>query len=181
MKSSLNNIISNFAMILFLSSCHTLEHQNIFIDTKNTNENQSKKIVNFKERNTKIKIDNIDSEKPSNKIQMAPIKLPKQKQKVKTVALSKKIKIRKTKEFKLEFIKDWSEKKLIHKMGQSDFIKKEGRLKSYQYYFSHCFLDIFLLKKENSYYVNHIQTRSTKLHGDIEQEKCLREISNKFN
>ena len=79
------------------------------------------------------------------------------------------------------FCGEISKKKLIQKMGQSDFIKEEGKLKSYQYYFSSCFLDIFFLKRKNSYYVNHIQTRSTKLYGKIKPEKCLEEISNKIN
>ena len=107
--------------------------------------------------------------------------MPKQKQRVKTVALSKKINIPKTKIFELDLIKNWSEKKLVQKMGQSDFIKEEGKLKSYQYYFSSCFLDIFFLKRKNDYYVNYIQTRSTKLYGKIKPEKCLKEISNKIN
>ena len=181
MRSNQNKIILNFVTILFLSSCHTFEHQNIFTDTKNRNEYQRKKTDYLKEKNIKNKIENINKEKPSNKSQMVPIKLPEQKQKVKTIALSKKIKIPKTKEFKLDLIKNWSEKELIQKMGQSDFIKEEGKLKSYQYYFSSCFLDIFFLKKENRLYVNHIQTRPTKLRGEIKLEKCLKEISNKLN
>ena len=181
MKSNLNKIILNFALILFLSSCHTFEHQNIFLDTKKRDEIQYKEIDDLKEKSTKTKIDDIDKNKPSNEIEMAPINMPKQKQKVKTVALSKKINIPKTKIFKLDVIKNWSEKKLIQKMGQSDFIKEEGKLKSYQYYFSSCFLDIFFLKRKNSYYVKHIQTRSTKLYGKIKPEKCLKEISNKIN
>ena len=180
MKSNLNKIILNFAVILFLSSCHTFEHQNIFLDTKKRDERQNKEIDNLKEKSTKTIINDIDKEKPSNKIEMAPIKIPKQKQKVKTVALNKKINIPKTNIFDLDVIKNWSEKKLIQKMGQSDFIKEEGKLKSYQYYFSSCFLDIFFLKTNNSYYVNHIQTRSTKLYGKIKPEKCLKEISNKI-
>ena len=181
MKSNLNKIILNFALILFLSSCHTFEHQNIFLYTKKRDEIQYKEIDNFKEKSTKTKIDDIDKNKPSNEIEMAPINMPKQKQKVKTVALSKNINIPKTKIFKLDVIKNWSEKKLIQKMGQSDFIKEEGKLKSYQYYFSSCFLDIFLLKKINGYHVNYIQTRSTKLYGKIESQKCLKEISKKLN
>ena len=181
MKSNLDKIILNFAIILFLSSCHTLEHQYIFLDTKKRDERQNKEVDNLEEKNTKDKIDDIYKAKPSNKIEMAPINMPKQKQKVKTVALSKNINIPKTKIFKLDVIKNWSEKKLIQKMGQSDFIKEEGKLKSYQYYFSSCFLDIFFFKKKNSYYVKHIQTRSTKLYGKIKPEKCLKEISNKIN
>ena len=181
MKSNLNKIILNFALILFLSSCHTFEHQNIFLDTKKRDEIQYEGIDNLKEKSKKTKIDDIDKNEPSNEIEMAPINTPKQKQKVKTVALSKKIYIPKTKIFKLDVIKHWSEKKLIQKMGQSDFIKEEGKLKSYQYYFSSCFLDIFFLKRKSSYYVKHIQTRSTKLYGKIKPEKCLKEISNKIN
>ena len=181
MKSNLNKIILNFALILFLSSCHTFEHQNIYLDTKKRDEIQYEGIDNLKEKSKKTKIDDIDKNKPSNEIEMAPINMPKQKQKVKTVALSKKINIPKTKIFELDVIKNWSEKKLIQKMGQSDFIKEEGKLKSYQYYFSSCFLDIFFLKRKNGYYVKHIQTRSTKLYGKIKPKKCLREISNKIN
>ena len=66
-------------------------------------------------------------------------------------------------------------------MGQSDFIKEEGKLKNYQYYFSSCFLDVFLLKGINGYRVNYIQTRPTKLYGKIENQKCLKEISKKLN
>ena len=135
MKSNLNKIILNFALILFLSSCHTFEHQNIFLDTIKRDKIKHKEIDNLKEKSTKTKIDDINKHKPSNEIEMAPINMPKQKQKVKTVALSKKINIPKTKIFKLDVIKNWSEKKLIQKLGQSDFIKEEGKLKSYQYYF----------------------------------------------
>ena len=142
MKSNLNKIILNFALILFLSSCHTFKHQNIFLDTTKKNERQNKELDNLKEKSTKTKIIDINKNRPSNEIEMAPINVPKQKQRVKTVALSKKIKIPKTKIFELDVIKNWSEKKLIQKMGQSDFIKEEGKLKSYQYYFSSCFLDI---------------------------------------
>ena len=177
MKSNLNKIILNFVTIFFLSSCHTFEHQNIFLDNINRNGSQNKRIDNIEKKDTKTKI---YREKNSKKIEMAPIKTPKQKQKVKTVALSKKINISKTKRFDLEIIKNWSEEKLIQKIGESDFVKEEGKLKSHQYYFSSCFLDIFLLKKENSYHVNYVQTRSTKLYGKIEPEKCLKEINTRF-
>ena len=181
MNSNLNKIILNFAVILFISSCHTLEHQYIFLDNTKRDEIKNKEVDKLEEKNTKAKIDKIYKDKPSNKVEMAPIKVPKQKQKVKTIALSKKINIPKTKIFELDEIKNWSEKKLVQKMGQSNFIKEEGKLKSYQYYFSSCFLDIFFLKRKNGYYVNHIQTRSTKLYGKIKPEKCLKEISNKIN
>ncbi len=181
MNRILNKIILNFTIILLISSCHTLEHQKIFLDIKKRNDNQYKKIVNLEEKISKTKINDIYKENPSKKIEMAPIKIPEKKQKVETVALSKKIKIPKAKMFELDVIKNWSEKKLIQKMGQSDFIKEEGKLKNYQYYFSNCFLDIYFLKRENDYSVKHIQTRSTKLYGKIEPEKCLKEISDNLN
>ena len=178
MKSNLNKIILNVITSFCLSSCHTLEHQKIVFDTI---KNQKQEIININVKDTKIKSKKIDNKKKSNKDVMAPIKVPNQKKKVKTVALSKKINIPKTKIFDLDIIKNWSEKKLIQRMGQSDFIKEEGKLKNYQYYFSSCFLDIFLLKEINGYRVNYIQTRSTKLYGKIETQKCLKEISKKLN
>ena len=179
MKSNLNKIILYFVTIFFLSSCHTLEHQNIFLDT--VKKNQKQEIINIENKVKKTKSSKIENKKTSNKDEMAPIKVPNQKQKVKTVALSKKMNINKTEKIDLNIIKNWSEKKLIQKMGQSDFIKEEGKLKNYQYYFSSCFLDVFLLKEINDYRVNYIQTRSTKLYGKIETQKCLKEISKKLN
>jgi hypothetical protein len=140
MKSNLNKIILYFVTIFFLSSCHTLEHKNIFLDTIKKNHKQ--KTTTIKEKDTQSKSKKIENKKSSNKNEMAPIKVPNQKQKVKTIALSKKINIPKPKKISLNTIKNWSERKLIQKMGQSDFIKKEGKLKNYQYYFSNCFLDV---------------------------------------
>ena len=179
MKSNLNKIILYFVTIFFFSSCHTLEHKHIFLDT--VKESKKQEIITIKEKDTQSKSKKIENKKSSNKDEMAPIKIPNQKQKVKTIALSKKISIPKTKKFDLNIIKNWSEKKLTEKMGQSDFIKEEGKLKNYQYYFSSCFLDVFLLKQINGYRVNFIQTRSTKLFGKIETQKCLKEISKKLN
>ena len=179
MKSNLNKIILYFVTIFLLSSCHTLEHQNIFLET--IKKNQKQEIFDIEENNTQNKSKKIENKKSSNKDEMAPIKLPNQKQKVKTITLIKKINIPETKKFNLDVIKNWSEKRLTQKMGQSDFIKEEGKLKNYQYYFSSCFLDVFLLKEINGYRVNYIQTRSTKLYGKIETQKCLKEISKKLN
>ena len=179
MKSNLNKIILYFVTIFFLSSCHTLEHQNIFLET--IKKNQKQEIFDIEENNTQTKSKKIENKKNSNKDEMAPIKVPNQKQKVKTITLIKKINIAKTKKIGLDVFKNWSEKKLTRKMGQSDFIKEEGKLKNYQYYFSSCFLDVFLIKEINGYRVNYIQTRSTKLYGKIETHKCLKEISKRLN
>ena len=156
MKSNLNKIILYFVTIFFLSSCHTLEHKNIFLDT--VKENQKQEIITIEEKDAQSKSKKIENKKSSNKDEMAPIKMPNQKQKVKTIALIKKINIPKTKKFDLDVFKNWSEKKLTRKMGQSDFIKEEGKLKNYQYYFSSCFLDVFLIKEINGYRVYYIHT-----------------------
>ena len=78
-----------------------------------------------------------------------------------------KLEILDEKKFDFSLIKNLTEANLIKKLGKSDFTKQEGKLKNFQYYFSKCFLDIYLIKKNNDYYVNFIQTRPTKLNGRI--------------
>ncbi len=179
MKSNLNIIILNFVTIFFLSSCHTFEHQNIFLETIKTNQKQ--KVVNTENKVINTKNKGLDKKKTSVKAEMAPIKVPKQKEKVKTFALNKRISSPKTKKINLITFKNWSEKKLIEEMGSSDFIKQEGKLKNFQYHFASCYLDIFLTKKKNGYFVSYIETRSTKLYGNVETNKCINEISNKLS
>ena len=53
MKSNLNKIILYFVTIFFLSSCHTLEHKNIFLDT--VKENQKKEIISIEGKDTQSK------------------------------------------------------------------------------------------------------------------------------
>ena len=179
MKSNLNKIILNFVTIFFLSSCHTFEHKNIFIETNKKIQKQN--VVNTEDKIINITDKDTDKQKTLNRTEMAPIKAPKKKEKVKTVALNKKISRPKIKQINLSTIKNWSEQKLIKEIGRSDFIKQECKLKNFQYYFSSCFLDIFLTKKKNGYFVTYIQTRSTKLYGNVENNKCIAEISKKLN
>ena len=61
------------------------------------------------------------------------------------------------------------------------FIKEEGKLKNFQYYFSKCFLDIYLINKNKTYYVNMIKTRPTELNGKLVIDDCLKEIHENFN
>ena len=179
MKSNQNKIILYLMLIFFLSSCHTLEHKNIFLET--VEKNQKKTIISKENNYKQIKSKKIDLKKTINEEEKVNIKVPKQKKKVKTVALRKKIHVPKVTLINLNQIKNWSEKKLIQEIGQGDFIKKEGKMKNYQYYFTHCFLDIFLTKKDINYFVSFIQTRSTKLYGKLENKKCLKEISKKLD
>ena len=112
---------------------------------------------------------------------MAPISVPEKTKKVKKTALAKKFNAPRIKNFKLNLIQNWTEDDLIKKLGKSNFIKQEGILKNYQYYFSKCFLDVFLLQKEKLYFINHVQVRPTKLNGSVNKEKCLEEIEQKLN
>ena len=168
MKSNLIKIIFSFCIVVFISSCHTFEHQNIFL--KNIKKNLNQEFLNIENKNSKI----IDDKTKIN--EMAPIDLPKQKDKVKKLILQKKVKISNLNSFDLDHFKNWNEFKLIKRLGKSDFIKEEGKLKNYQYYLKECFLDVFLIKKDNGYYVNYVETRPTKLKGRINIQACHRNI-----
>ena len=73
-----------------------------------------------------------------------------------------------------------SEKQLFKKMGKSDFVKHEGKLKNHQYYFTNCFVDVFLIKREGDYFVDFFQKRSIKLNGFLNEQNCFKDISNKI-
>ena len=112
---------------------------------------------------------------------MAPIDKPKRIEKVQKVALQKKVRVPNIKNFDLEKFINWNEQKLIKTLGKSNFIKEEGKLKNYQYYFKECFLDVFLIKKRENYIVNYIETRPTKLNGTINKNECIKEINKLMN
>ena len=112
---------------------------------------------------------------------MAPISAPEKIKTVKKTALAKKFDVPKIEIFNLNSIENWTEADLMKKIGKGNFIKQEGILKNYQYYFPKCFLDVFLLKKEKIYLINHVQIRPTKLNGSVNKEKCLEEIEQKLN
>ena len=95
--------------------------------------------------------------------------------------LNKKLTYPKEKKFSFDKIKNLSEVNLIKKIGKSDFIKEEGKLKNFQYYFSKCFLDIYLIDKKNSYYVNLVKIRPTELNGKLNMDDCLKEIDKNFD
>ncbi len=169
MKSNLIKIIFIFCIVVFMNACHTFEHQNIFLE--NIKENSNREISDRENKNLKIK-----DKKLINNNEMAPIDLPKQKEKVKKISLRKRVKIPNLNSFDLNNFKDWNEFKLIKKFGKSDFIKEEGKLKNYQYYLKECFLDVFLIKKDNGYFVNYVETRPTKLNGKINIQACHKNI-----
>ena len=155
MNKFLNQIIINLSILMFLGGCHTLEHRKLFFEKNNKN------IVN---KEVKPKITAIKKK--------AKPKITAIKKKAKPKIIKKKI--------NLQSLINFSETELYSKIGKGDFIKKEGLLKNIQYYFSKCFLDIFLIKRNNDYHVNFLQIRSTILNGSINRDECLDEISSKL-
>ena len=179
MKKVQNKIILKFCILILTTSCHTFEHQNIFIET--AQKKLQPIIVKNQESNERNKKKIKKKKKKLKKKHMKPIYIHKKKKKVKKTTLAKKFDATKIKKFKLNSIQNWTEDNLIKKIGEGNFIKQEGILKNYQYYFSKCFLDIFLLRKEKTYFINHVQIRPTKLNGSVNKEKCLEEIEQKLN
>ena len=84
------------------------------------------------------------------------------------------------KKINLQFLINFSENKLYSIIGKGDFVKEEGKLKNIQYYFTKCFLDVFLIKRNNGYHVTLLQIRPILLNGSINKDKCLDEISNRL-
>ena len=163
MEKILYKIIINLFILIFLGGCHNLEHRKLFFGAINKN------IVNKKIKseitpieNVKPEITPIENVKP----EITPI------ENVKPEIIKKKI--------NLQFFINFSENQLYSKIGKGDFIKEEGRLKNIQYYFTKCFLDVFLIKRNNDYYVTLLQIRSILLNGSINKDKCLDEISTKL-
>ena len=173
-----NKIIFVFVILFFFNSCHTLEHRESFFKKQNL----SKSTEKLQQDNAFIESEReIEKEKKVISSEMAPINTPKEKPKVKTLLLDKKIEVSKRKKLNFDTIKNLSEFDLLKKIGKSDFIKEEGKLKSFQYYFSKCFLDIYLIDKQNSYHVDLVKIRPTELNGKLNIDDCLKEIHKNFN
>ena len=169
MKKVPNKIILNLLLILLLNGCHTLQH-NGFQDKIPKKETKNIIYNNFKTSSKNSKIEKETAEEVTQKL----------KKNSESENLKNKIKS-KQKKFNLTSILKLSETDLLKRLGVSDFVKFEGKLKNHQYYFSKCFLDVFVIKKENGYYVNFFETRPIKLHGTLKKEECLQDINTKLN
>ena len=174
MKSTLNKIIFSFCIVISITSCHNFEHQKIVVQKINKSSNEE--LFDNKDESSKFTI-----KKSMDNSEMAPIDIPKQTEIVKKLALQKKIKIPNDNNFSLNKFVNWNEERLIKKLGNSHFIKEEGKLKNYQYHLKECFLHIFLLKKNNVYSVSYIETRPTNLNGTINIKACIEEIKQNLN
>ena len=176
MKSILIKIIYGFCTVISLNACHTFEHENIFLENKRKISNSNVELLDNKDKTSKFTV-----EKSANKSKMAPIEMPKQTETVQKLALKKQVKIPNTNKFSLEKFINWKEEKLIKTLGKSHFVKEEGILKNYQYHFKECFIDVFLLKKNEVYLVSYVEKRPTKLNGTINIKACLKELSQIMN
>ena len=154
MKKNLNKIVINLCALMLVSACHTIDHKNQFIIPTEMN----KQKINNKPEKIILKKQPLPSEKVILKKQPLPIK------KIKN----------------LNFLLNLTENQIYSKIGEGDFVRKEGKLKNIQYYFSNCFLDLFLINNNDYYYTNFIQMRSSKLMGSVNKVKCLDEIINKL-
>ena len=171
MKKVPNKIILNLLLILLLNGCHTLQH-NGFQDKTPKKEVKGKNIIynNFKTSSKNSKIEKETTEEVKQKL--------KKNSELENLKKQKKSRQKKS---NLTSILKLSETDLFKKLGVSDFVKFEGKLKNHQYYFSTCFLDVFVIKKENGYYVNFFETRPIKLNGTLRKEECLQDINTKLN
>ena len=116
MKYYLIKIIVCICIVFFINACHTFEHQNIF--TQNINKVSTEKLLDKKNSKSGIK-------KSKNNNEMAPIDIPKQTEKVKKLALQKKVKIPNANKFSLERLINWNEEKLIKTLGKGHLSKKK--------------------------------------------------------
>jgi hypothetical protein len=171
MKKVPNKIILNLLLILLLNGCHTLQH-NGFQDKIPKKEVKGKNIIynNFKTSSENSKIEKETTQEVTQKLKKNSESEDLKKQKKS-----------KQKKFNLTSILKLSETDLLRRLGVSDFVKFEGKLKNHQYYFSKCFLDVFVIKKENGYNVKFFETRPIKLNGTLKKEECLQHINTKLN
>ena len=176
MKKIPHNIILNLFLIMLVTACHTLEHNGFTL--KPTNKNIVEMDVESKNINNNDTITSLEKIILSKKIkEKATEKLNKPSK----LLPIKKLKETKPKKFNPISMLKLSESKLFKTLGKSDFVKFEGKLKNHQYYFSKCFLDVFVIKKRNVFYVDFVQIRSIKLNGMLNEDECLEDINKKFN
>ena len=185
MINHLNKILVYISIITVITGCHTLEHKSLFLVNNDIKTKIIPKKLILEDKITNKNIPKIIL--PANKTINSNIKAKIVSKKItsedkilkhdlKLVTKTKK----KIEKIDLKILKNISEKKLYSKISKGNFIKQEGKLKNIQYYFAECFLDVFLIKRNNIYITDFIQIRSTELNSVIDEEKCLIEIASKL-
>ena len=185
MVNNLNKVLVYISIITVITGCHTLEHKSLFLVNNDIKTKIMPKKLILEDK--VIKKNEPKIIQPANKTIKSNIKA---KIVSKKVTSEDKISkqdlelVNKTKKniakIDLKVLKNISEKKLYSKINKGNFIKQEGKLKNIQYYFAECFLDVFLIKRNNIYITDFIQIRSTELNSFIDKEKCLIEITSKL-
>ncbi len=161
--------------LIIITGCHTLEHKNLFLVTNNSKSINPEKVTPKDVVKAKIISKTIILKDKVSKTDLELVAKTKKKVSVYDTHLKKIIR-----RIDLKVLKNISEKELYSKIRQGDFIKEEGKMKNIQYYFSQCFLDVFLIKIKNVYTTDFIQIRATKLNSYLDKEKGLIEISGKI-
>ena len=185
MINHLNKILVYISIITVITGCHTLEHKSLFLVNNDIKTKIIPKKLILEDKITNKNIPKIIL--PANKTINSNIKAKIVSKKItsedkilkhdlKLVTKTKK----KIEKIDLKILKNISEKKLYSKISKGNFIKQEGKLKNIQYYFAECFLDVFLIKRNNIYITDFVQIRSTELNSFIDKEKCLIEIASKL-
>ena len=185
MIKNLYKILVYISLITVVTGCHTLEHKSLFLVNNDIKTKIIPKKLILEDKITNKNIPKIIL--PANKTINSNIKAKIVSKKItsedkilkhdlKLVTKTKK----KIEKIDLKILKNISEKKLYSKISKGNFIKQEGKLKNIQYYFAECFLDVFLIKRNNIYITDFIQIRSTELNSFIDKEKCLIEIASKL-
>ena len=185
MINNLNKILVYISIITVITGCHTLEHKSLFLVNNDIKTKIIPKKLILEDKITNKNIPKIIL--PANKTINSNIKAKIVSKKItsedkilkhdlKLVTKTKK----KIAKIDLKILKNISEKKLYSKISKGNFIKQEGKLKNIQYYFAECFLDVFLIKRNNIYITDFVQIRSTELNSFIDKEKCLIEIASKL-
>ena len=185
MINNLNKILVYISIITVITGCHTLEHKSLFLVNNDIKTKIIPKKLILEDKITNKNIPKIIL--PANKTINSNIKAKIVSKKItsedkilkhdlKLVTKTKK----KIEKIDLKILKNISEKKLYSKISKGNFIKQEGKLKNIQYYFAECFLDVFLIKRNNIYITDFVQIRSTELNSFIDKEKCLIEIASKL-
>ena len=178
MINNLNKILIYISIIIVMTGCHTLEHKSLVLVSNNIKANVVPKKLILEDKISKkdvLKI--IPPLKETIKSNIKP-KIVSKKVILEDKILKKDIEL--VTKIDLQILKNISEKELYSKISKGNFIKQEGKLKNIQYYFSECFLDVFLIKSNNVYITNFIQIRSTELNSFLDKEKCLREIARRL-
>ncbi len=71
--------------------------------------------------------------------------------------------------------------KLLELIGKPDLTIRKGKVKVTQFHFKECYLDLFFVLNNSSYFLDHFEYRSPIMLKDFNIEKCKKEVVKKIN